>query len=104
MMIMHMKHFSESFITKGLQIKVTIKYLYTSFIMVEPGVPTVTQQDGQCFWSTGTQVQSPAHHSGLKDPDLIPGLGTPYSAGWTRTTTTTTKHCNKNKMVERQRY
>ena len=56
---------------------------------VTPGVPTVVQWDGQCLWSTQTQVQSPAWHSGLRIQDCpskcgldwIPGLGTPYAKG-----------------------
>ena len=54
----------------------------------------MAQQDWQCLWSTGTQVQSLAPHSGLRIQhgwscgigcncgwDLIPGLRTPYVAG-----------------------
>ena len=58
------------------------------------GVPAVTQRDWQHLGSSGTQVRSPAWHSGLRIQhchscdlgpdrglDLIPGLGTPYAAG-----------------------
>ena len=51
--------------------------------------------DRQHFGSAGTQVRSPAQHSGLRiwrccslglgrdcSSDLIPGPGTPYAAGW----------------------
>ena len=34
------------------------------------GVPAVAQQEGQCPCSARMQVQSPAQHSGLKDPAL----------------------------------
>ena len=53
------------------------------------GVPAVVQWNWQQLWSSGTQVQSPAHHSRLRiqrcckcSVDLIPGLGTPYAMGW----------------------
>ena len=48
------------------------------------GVPAVAQWDWQHLGSTGTQVQSPAWHSGLGldyGLDVIPGPGTPYTAG-----------------------
>ena len=34
------------------------------------GVPTVVQQDRRHLWSSETQVQFLAQHSGLKDPVL----------------------------------
>ena len=53
------------------------------------------QQDQKHLWSTGTQVQSPAQHSGLRiwcchscgvgcncSLDLIPDLETPYAKRW----------------------
>ena len=58
-----------------------------------PGVPAVAQQDWQHLSSARTQAQSPAWHSGLKNPlhlwhigcncslDLIPGPGAPYAQG-----------------------
>ena len=59
------------------------------------GVPAVAQQDQQCLWSTGMQVQSPAWHSALRiwhccrcgigyncSSDMTPGLGIPYAEGW----------------------
>ena len=54
------------------------------------GVPAVAQQDRQHLGRAGTQVPSPAWHSGLGignglgqdcGSDLIPGLGTPYAWG-----------------------
>ena len=55
----------------------------------------MAQWDLQHLGSTGTQVQSPAWHSGVRiqhchsnglglncGSDLIPGLGTPYALGW----------------------
>ena len=41
----------------------------------------MVQWDRWHLWSAGTQVQSRAQHSGLKD--LTPGWGTPYAAGQT---------------------
>ena len=54
----------------------------------------MAQQDQQCLWSTGMQVQSLASHSGLRIPcchscgvdencgvGLIPGPGTPCAMG-----------------------
>ena len=59
------------------------------------GVPTVAQQDWGCLWSSGTQVQPSAWHTGLGSSDftaaawvckcsldLIPGSGTPCATGW----------------------
>ena len=64
------------------------------FKNIHTGVPTVMQQDQQCLWNTGTQVQSLTQDSGLKTwhchscsvgcncgLDLIPGPGTPYASG-----------------------
>ena len=58
------------------------------------GIPTVTQRDQWHLWSTETQIQSLAQHSGLRIlhclscdiggnciSDLIPGPGTPYAMG-----------------------
>ena len=55
----------------------------------------MVHQDPRSLVSTGTQVRSPARHSGLRirgcqswglghnyGSDLIPGLGTPYDAEW----------------------
>ena len=42
----------------------------------------MVQWDRLHLWSAGTQVQSRAQHSGLKD--LTPGWGTPYAAGQTK--------------------
>ena len=62
-------------------------------MMCPIGVPTVVQWDQQCLGSAGTQVRSPAWHSGGIQCchgygsgsrcclDLIPGLGTPCSVG-----------------------
>ena len=59
------------------------------------GAPAVAQGDRQCLGCAGTQVPSPAWHSGLRiqhchscslghdyGSDLILGLGTPYAMGW----------------------
>ena len=35
------------------------------------GTPAVAQRDPRCLWSTGTQIQFPAQHSGLKDLVLL---------------------------------
>ena len=58
------------------------------------GVPAVAQRDQLHLCRPGTQVQSPARHSGLRircrcsysighncGSDLIPGPGTPYALG-----------------------
>ena len=77
------------------------------------GVPAVLQRDQQLLGSVGTQVQSPAQHSGLGiwccrsyglgldcGSDLIPGPGTPYISGKpkmkNKQTTTTTKKQEKS--------
>ena len=44
------------------------------------GIPTVAQQDQPCLCITSTQVQSPAQHSGLKDPALSQ-FAAPYAMG-----------------------
>ena len=59
---------------------------------IDPGVPSMAQWDRQHLGSAGTQVWSPAQHSGLTircccsfgldgncSSDLILGLGTPYA-------------------------
>ena len=57
------------------------------------GVLAVMQQDWQHLCGVGTQVRAPAWHGGLGiwrcyscsqnfGLDLIPGPGTPYTAGW----------------------
>ena len=67
--------------------------------------------DRQHFGSAGTQVRSPAQHSGLRiwrccslglgrdcSSDLIPGPGTPYAAGWPNM-----KKIKKRRKKERKR-
>ena len=59
-----------------------------------PGAPNVAQQEQWCLGRAGTQVQSPAQHSGLRiwycrscgfghdcGLDLIPGPRVPYATG-----------------------
>ena len=72
-------------------------YIIRVFIIKKKiiGFLVVVQWDQQCFWSAGTQVQSPARNSGLRKrcchsctighncgSDLSHGLGTPYAMGW----------------------
>ena len=47
------------------------KYRKTEISEIDPGVPTVAQQDLQCLCSARTQVQSPARHSGLRHLVLL---------------------------------
>ena len=77
--------------------KIFDKIWYPSIIFKKHliGVPTVEQQNWQHRGSTGTQVEYPALHSGLRircccscslghncGLDLIPGPGTPYGVRW----------------------
>ena len=69
--------------------------LWFSRLRTQHRAPDVVQRDWQSLGSTGTWVQFPAWHSGLRIPcccsfglgwecglDVIPDLEAPYAVGW----------------------